>query len=687
MGRRLDLHLLLVTATPHAGIEESFRSLLGLLRPEFDGEGRLDRRRLLPFLVQRRRADVVRWLGPETPFPEREPREITYTLDREARALFERVLDFCRERVTRPGETRAARQRVRHWAAIALLRCVLSSPRAAAAVLARRGGFEELAVGEEEPEAIDRRFRPELADAIEEEAVSDLAPSASLEAAEPIESEHDRRRWRELARAWQALEDPARDAKLRAALSVVDDLVRRGFATIVFCRYLPTAAYVAEALRDALPGVTVEAVTGELPDELRREKVEELARAPKRVLVATDCLSEGINLQEHFDAVLHYDLPWNPNRLEQREGRVDRFGQKRPRVETVVLYGADNEVDLAVLEVLIRKARRIREVLGVAVPVPAGAEEVLEAVVSSVLLRKGGPRQLALELGDEATKGLLAAWDRAVEAEQQSRTYFAQTQIDPEAVQRELEAVDDVLATPAELERFLRDVLPRFGGKLVAGDRAGRFLLHPGEPELARLLDGAGLPVPVCFDRLADPDALFLGRTHPFIEALASRVIGRALAEEEKPLFARCGAMRTDAVREVTALLLLRLRYTLVERGIERFAEEVRVVAATLDAADRLAFPEPLGTQGRELLEKMRPLAPEPSAYERRLWLDRFLDAIRSGPGWHAPITAWRVRELDAAHARIRALEGERARLEVRPHSPPDLLGLAVLLPVLGASR
>ena len=56
-----------------------------------------------------------------------------------------------------------------------------------------------------------------------------------------------------------------------------------------------------------------------------------MGKAPLRVLVATDCLSEGINLQEHFTAVLHYDLPWNPNRLEQREGRVDRFGQMAPK--------------------------------------------------------------------------------------------------------------------------------------------------------------------------------------------------------------------------------------------------------------------------------------------------------------------------------------------------------------------
>jgi superfamily II DNA/RNA helicase len=62
---------------------------------------------------------------------------------------------------------------------------------------------------------------------------------------------------------------------------------------------------------------------------------------PCRVLVATDCLSEGINLQHAFTAVLHYDLPWNPNRLEQREGRVDRYGQTAPLVQAIRYFSPD----------------------------------------------------------------------------------------------------------------------------------------------------------------------------------------------------------------------------------------------------------------------------------------------------------------------------------------------------------
>src|SRR5207253_6190725 len=125
------------------------------------------------------------------------------------------------------------------------------------------------------------------------------------------------------------------------------------------CRFIASARYLEDWLRRLLarefPEARAAAVTGEIGDEERRARVAELVEAPVRVLVATDCLSEGINLQEHFDAVVHYDLPWNPNRLEQREGRVDRFGQAKPEVRTVLLQGADNPVDQVVLDVLVRK--------------------------------------------------------------------------------------------------------------------------------------------------------------------------------------------------------------------------------------------------------------------------------------------------------------------------------------------
>src|SRR5690606_4689867 len=118
----------------------------------------------------------------------------------------------------------------------------------------------------------------------------------------------------------------ANDAKLQRLTSLLKDLLDDGFRPIVYCRYISTAHYLKEHLSTKLRGTTVDSVTGDLPAEDRVDRVNALGESERRVLVATDCLSEGINLQEHFDSVIHYDLAWNPTRHEQREGRVDRFG-------------------------------------------------------------------------------------------------------------------------------------------------------------------------------------------------------------------------------------------------------------------------------------------------------------------------------------------------------------------------
>lgn len=127
-------------------------------------------------------------------------------------------------------------------------------------------------------------------------------------------SDSERRRLRDLARRARTLAaDPAQDTKLQECLAAVRELLARGSAPVVWCVFVDTAEYVAEQLRAALeaefPDLVVECLTGRIGDEERRERVQALQQAPQRVLVATDCLSEGVNLQDAFDAVLHYDLP------------------------------------------------------------------------------------------------------------------------------------------------------------------------------------------------------------------------------------------------------------------------------------------------------------------------------------------------------------------------------------------
>ena len=123
------------------------------------------------------------------------------------------------------------------------------------------------------------------------------------------------------------------DTKMLVLVKPLKGLIKDGYSPIIFCRFIQTAEYLAEQLRERMPkAVQIMAITGLLPPEERELRVKELAEYPSRILVATDCLSEGINLQEHFNAVIHYDLSWNPTRHEQREGRVDRFEIGRAHV-------------------------------------------------------------------------------------------------------------------------------------------------------------------------------------------------------------------------------------------------------------------------------------------------------------------------------------------------------------------
>ena len=166
----------------------------------------------------------------------------------------------------------------------------------------------------------------------------------------------------------------------------------------------------------------------------------------KRVLVATDCLSEGINLQELFTAALHYDLPWNPNRLEQREGRIDRFGQTADVVKTYMLYGKNNPIDGVVLDVILNKVRDIRKHTGISIPFPEESQTLLDTVLHSVLLNPERAKKHMLETPqrefdfmqdttlEEQKLGITKMIDEAAQREKASRSVFAQYSIKAEEI-------------------------------------------------------------------------------------------------------------------------------------------------------------------------------------------------------------------------------------------------------------
>jgi superfamily II DNA or RNA helicase len=681
-------HLILVTATPHSGKEDAFRSLIALLDPAFaslpedlsGAENASHRRSLARHLVQRRRGDIQHYLGAETPLPTREDAEATYSLSPEYRRLFDRVLAYAREVVRDPAGGHH-RQRVRWWSALALLRSLASSPAAAAETLRNRAATADTE-SEEEANEVGRRTVLDGAD--DETMEIDVTPGADDAPEGEDVDKGERRRLREMARAADDLRG-AKDQKLQKIVELVKTLLDDGYRPILFCRFIATAEYVGEELRAALgKSVEVAAVTGRYVPEEREQRILGLAGHDRRVLVATDCLSEGVNLQEHFDAVVHYDLSWNPTRHEQREGRVDRYGQRKAVVRTVTFYGIDNQIDGIVLNVLIRKSKAIRKSLGVSVPVPEDTDSVIEAIFEGLLLREqtGGIAD-RLPGFDEyfrpKREGLHAEWDRVVEREKRSRTMFAQESLKPEEVARELVETRAAIGADADVRRFVTEALEASGATITTNGSLSIDLA--GTPVAVRDAIGVSGAVKARFDLPVGEEELYLTRTSPLVEGLATHVLDTALDGSAGVIARRCGTIRTLDVATRTTLLLLRFRFDLITRR----GDDSRAQLA--EACGLLAFegsPEEPRWLAADTAEQL--LTAEPSSNVTATQAADFVGQVVSALDILEPRleqeAADRSKGLELAHERVRAaarMTGTRTQVE--PRLPVDVLGIYVLLP------
>jgi superfamily II DNA or RNA helicase len=691
-------HLLLVTATPHSGKEAAFRNLLGLLRPELatvDTRGEKGREELAKYFVQRRRADIRKFLDQDTAFPgDRFFKDETYKLAPEYRALLDDAIEYAAERVTTAHGIGKREARIAWWSAIALLRSLVSSPRAAAQTLRTRAA-SAVAATAAEADALGRPLSHDLADDENLEGL-DAAPGAEIEGAGS--------RLAELADRAERLEGPKADKKLDLLQKQLKALLSEGYNPIVFCRYIPTAEYVAEHLEGKLGKKTVvRAVTGTLSPQQRIQRIEDLAeeagddRAARRVLIATDCLSEGVNLQHHFDAVVHYDLAWNPTRHDQREGRVDRFGQKRDEVRVITLYGSDNGIDGKVLEVLIKKHRQIRKDLGVSVSIPDEASAgVTDAIVEWLLMRgQDAPQQDALFEVDRKAEALDVDWKSTAEREKASRSRFAQNAIHPEEVAREVASVRAALGDTDEVRGFARRALRALGADLRGDAAEGDFTAAvDGTPAglrdaLAPVVGGEvverGKPVPFRDTPAIARGEAALVRTDPVVAALAGFVLNTALDESfEGPRPARrCGVVRTKAVAKRTTLMLVRYRFhlTLPSRNGDRqiVAEDARLLAFEGSPANAKWLP---GEAASALLsvDADENTAPELATNTVQRVLDGLPDLVGELERYGDELAA----ELRDSHARVRSQTGEIVRgLRVVAQKPADVLGVYVYLPVV----
>ena len=654
-------HMVLATATPHSGNQLGFANLLSLLKPEFaafaEGQHPELRAELVNFFVQRRRADLAEWRADRN-FPSRKVSEVTYKLNGPWKQFFDHVLDYCRGMLA--GHSLESYQDYIYWyATLGLLRCASSSPAAAVQALQNRLdklSQEETANGPDESRVAD----------FDETEASDITPAVVLEeqaaALELIKEEA------------AALAGRSDDPKLDCLIKLLSGDMLKGdkpFRPIVFCRYIETAKYVADRLRAKFKNYTVTAVSGTDDADARQAAIEDLAQNPLHILVATDCLAEGINLQRDYDAVIHYDLLWNPTKHQQREGRVDRFGQTSPEVKCALLYGQDNPVDGLVLRVISKKAKQISDSLGVSVTVPVDDRRVSMAIMQASLFSRS-QTATQQDLFSEANpayaaamkdiESLEATWEDAAEKEKANRTKFAQRALKTEDVLPEWQKVETAFGSPEDVRLFTKGALAELGC---------RTLDHLPVPILQRLAEnGVELPADLSYEDLT--------RAHPLVANLAGYVLESALDPVgDQPIASRSGAAVSREVAKVTRIYLLRLRHRLDVRKRALVVEETQAVAAIGAGESAQWITEPAE------VEKVLHFIPSSN-----LTATAVQNAVRRATEFAAAQTNWfndfaskRAEELLSDHRRVRDASGDRGKFAVSPILPVDVMGVFVLLP------
>lgn len=446
LSEKPNQQMVLLTATPHSGQTEEFQSLIGVLNPKFETytlENANEREELSHYFVQRRRADIKQYMGDEVVFPERvQIDKDEYSYNATYSSLLDDIMKYVKSGIELVKNEDKRKQRYIYWDLLALMRGVMSSPDAGISMLQNKIDKSSNASDNDADDSEDSvyKFNEQLKDLLNGD---DVVP----EALEKV-VDGDKRKFREFVKTLEYIKEKDIDEKVKQALDIVKFALNNGMNPIVFCQYIQTAEYVGKYISEHLAAdkrtkkVVVGTITSRLSDEERKAKIDELAKEDRHVLVCTDCLSEGVNLQQGFEAVIHYDLPWNPNRMEQRNGRIDRFGQTSPSVLVSTLHSKNSLVDDIVLNVLYKKQDEIRKKLGVYLPIADNDATLMETIMKRIFEAKAPTKQSYIEptLFDDDLE-----WQQELEKEREiklkemennekiSHTYFAHNnkQMDP----------------------------------------------------------------------------------------------------------------------------------------------------------------------------------------------------------------------------------------------------------------
>lgn len=545
-------HLLLLTATPHSGKEEDFQLFLALLDPDqFEGRPRTSTTPIDVSDIMRRavKEDLLTFEGKPL-FPERVAETIPFALSEDEVELYDAVTAYVREQFNRADELENKRRGTVGFALTVLQRRLASSPEAILQSLRRRrerlsarlkeeGRPSTVAVStrtfdEDELDELDEASDTEFD--VEESEILDEATAATTLAQLRVEIDALAR----LETVAQRLRVHGRDAKWQALAGVLGEIFSAPSSPmadehaklVVFTEHRDTLNYLVERISSYLGRAdAVVAIHGGVSRADRSARQEAFTNDPRvQVLVATDAAGEGINLQRAH-LMVNYDLPWNPNRLEQRFGRIHRIGQKQVCYLWNLVASETREGE--VYQLLLRKLDEARTSLGGQVYDVLGKlnfdgrplkDLLIEAIRYADLpeVRARLDQVVATSLDVEHLRQLISDQALASEAMDVASVF---------RVRREMELREARRLQPGLIESFFLDAFARLGGRYYEREpRRFEITFVPAELRRHKSRTGSREPVLERYERVVfsreliapsgEIRAAFLAPGHPLLQAV-----------------------------------------------------------------------------------------------------------------------------------------------------------------------
>ena len=571
-------HRLFLTATPHNGYRESFSALLETLDPQRFIRGMTPSSEALgQVMVRRMKSEIVDSFG-NPRFPQRiiHPIEVDYSEEeRKVHQLFQQYSQLCRNNAKEMAKLPFL---ALQFVLILLKKRLFSSPQAFARTLEKH---------------VDRRRHKtiiwrnnniqwqlpdmdDLLDTEQDESADEILSQSAASMNDPSAKEE------ELLRQLQQWAERAvvrRDSKAERLISWLKETLCPGgqwneTRVVIFTEYMDTQNYLAEILtRAGLGGDRLVCLNGAVNAKDREAAKAAFQAHPAqsrvRILLGTDAASEGINLQNHCSRLIHYEIPWNPSRLEQRNGRIDRHGQKASTVDVYhfVATGLEESAakgdvlaaDFEFLHRVVYKVENIRQDLGKVGPV------IAEQVERIMLDGGNSPRQLT-----------------TTQAERDAQTARAVLKIDRD-LRRILDDIHtrmdatrhELLLTPEHVRHTVEVALrlapqPPLESVNVEGIPQGHaFRLPAFNGEWAACLDGnahpfTGMPRPIVFsgDEAAGRDDVVLAHLNHRLVVMSLRLLRSQLWASDMDCRlhrATCRVVPTSIISEPVVVVLGRI--------------------------------------------------------------------------------------------------------------------------------